>query len=144
MKNIAKTVLAVSLMAGLAGCASLPKISKMDVPKKFLAYQKTECCAMAPLMLWKKLYIQRNYDIDGDKDMDVAELYLPPNAKPVFYGFDLDDDEKFTTAEMLLDLKMDGINGNEERLDRYLAKEAEKQKENQKKQSQANPPKGRA
>lgn len=74
-------------------------------------------------MLNNKYICQHYYSIDGIK-WDVFEGYLVQKfnedgvavhvKKPLFYGFDNDDDGKIVEYEMYGDIKQDGLNGNEQ------------------------------
>jgi len=126
MKTLRKLVLLASMM--VSGCATLPKITEIDMHEKFLNYQKCPVTTMIPIKWGDKVYIQKAWDLDGDKDADVAEMYLMPNPLPVFYAFDINDNNVYETSEILFDMKMDGLNGNETRFDKYLAEQAKNKK----------------
>jgi hypothetical protein len=125
MKRLISLVLTGALFAG---CSTLPKITEMTIPRKFLGYNKTPATVMAPLKEGSTTYIQKAWDLDNDKDSDVIELYLMPNSQPIFYAFDINDDNFYSSEEILFDGQMDGLNGNEVRLDRYLAEKNRNQK----------------
>jgi hypothetical protein len=69
------------------------------------------------------LVIFRGYDLDGDRQEDVGEIYLPEQPNPCMYGFDYNKNGKYDNNEVLTDIKQDGLNGNEVRLDKYFENE---------------------
>ena len=65
-----------------------------------------------------------NYDLNKDTITDVIEIYpltysrssgrLEESKAPLFYIFDINGDGMIEYAELLIDEKMDGLNGNEQ------------------------------
>ena len=57
------------------------------------------------------------YDINSDGIYDVVELIPASEAdsasKPLIYFFDINNNSKIDNGEALVDLLMDGLNGNE-------------------------------
>lgn len=111
----------------LTGCvtfqARIPDyLSKHGIPKEFWNYKKEAKDVEEGHVFSSagRLYFFRTYDLDDDGDLDVSELYLPESGNPLLYGFDINDNNIPEGNEMIVDDKMDGLNGNEIRFDKYL------------------------
>lgn len=120
--RIGKLIGAGLLATTIAGCATLgPK--EESVYEQFRNYrEKGTVIEEGPVYLWGNLYYAKHYDVDGDGDLDVGELYLNRNI-PCVYSFDLNDNNQFEVEEIYIDEAQDGFNGNEVRLDKYTNQE---------------------
>ena len=118
--KIGKLIGAGLLAASIAGCASLPDKEPQNEYEQFRNYrEKGTVIEEGIVQLWGQVYYGKNYDVDGDGDRDVGELYLYRNI-PCIYSFDLNDNNQFEMEEMYIDEAQDGFNGNEVRLDKYI------------------------
>jgi len=119
------------LNSGLAGLLMLsngcgfyriPKnvLEQFNIPKKYENYRADglKFFLKGPLIIDNVKFYTKFYDADGDGNLDALESfpYLTEaelSHEPLFYAFDIDNDRKFNDKEILIDEKMDGLNGNE-------------------------------
>jgi len=108
---------------GFIATIGLPmRISAQEIPQNLMIpseYNNYKQHFMQPcynIKLGDYYFHVHDYDIDQDKTMDVSELYpLPIQSKvPLFYGFDLNNNNMIEDDEIIIDKEMDGWNGNEE------------------------------
>ena len=124
--------LTVLLFAGLFGISSLlsqelPK--NLGIPKKYENYREGIKAPCVDFYLGEHLVHNHRYDIDNDRVVDVSELYPVMGFNelgqtlitehPIFYGFDINNNQNFEPDEILYDEAMDGLNGNEVWLSEY-------------------------
>jgi len=119
----------------LAGCAttnsclvedvnSILAMNKLGIPKKFENYKNQKMNFAGVVEIYGHIFYAKHYDINNDGKPDVGELYgvfgffgkgdVITTAKPIYYGFDFNLDNKMDSSEMLFDENSDGLNGNEE------------------------------
>lgn len=75
-----------------------------------------------------QLFLVHHYDLDGDGISDVSEYHLCKLVKeriivsqyPGYYYFDLNGDKEYQKEEILIDTRMDDLNGNEKWLQRLI------------------------
>lgn len=129
MRNlISLTLIGLSLF----GCAPMgvepsKEFSQNLLPENLKDYRKRGVIIQREINSGKTLFHQHLYYLDNSGNPKVMELYLhmgyDSNGKsiystyPFIYGLDLNGDSEFGHGEMLLDKKMDGLNGNEEILE---------------------------
>ena len=70
---------------------------------------------------YKKVFLNfKYYQFQDNKRGDVLEIYRPFKYQyPIIYGFDLNNNKKFEKDELIKDMEKDGLNGNEESLNKW-------------------------
>jgi hypothetical protein len=124
LREILKTAGFAGLLA-LSGCLAGCDMGKMTiagkkVDKSFLNYEKGKQMRTATSPISGNLSVQMTmYDVDWDGNWDTI-IARPMSDKgillasyPMFYAFDLNHNNTLEPDEVLIDDKMDGINGNE-------------------------------
>ncbi len=112
----------------LTGCATFNAaktktdyLTKHGIPNEFYNYRKKAKNVEEVSGFYHRIYITvKEYDLDGDREGDVGELYLYGEKEPFMYGFDYNKNKIYDDNEQLFDEAMDGLNENEIRLDIYL------------------------
>ncbi len=126
--GLKKLVMGVAIVGALnlAGCVTYGNLNLLKnpiVPKEFKNYREKGTKIEEYDFMFAGMYVRHiSYDLDGDGDRDVGELYLNPvkeGDEPIIYGFDENDNDSFQVEEAYVDEEMDGINGNEVRLDDF-------------------------
>ena len=101
----------------LVGCATTGLPRNLNIPKRFQDYRNSPSY-YANMFMGDQPILGRYFDIDGDWNPDAAELYLIMDGQvapyPSFYWFDLNGDTEVDNHEIMYDLRIDGLNGNEE------------------------------
>jgi len=130
LKNLLKIGIALGILS-FSGCATLNEIRQQQsyltqhgIPKEYYNYRKKAKNVTENVgVVGNNLVIFKGYDLDGDGQEDVGEIYLSGQPYPYIYGFDYNKNGKYDNNETLTDIKQDGLNGNEIRLDKYLENE---------------------
>lgn len=118
MKKLLTTLVAGIILLGTNQTAIANHIK---IPEKFQNYQLKSKLILEGTDKTKSYKIT-DYDLEGDKNIEVRELrkIIGKNGKqyivfpyPIIYGFDINNNGKIEYEEMILDEAMDGWNGNE-------------------------------
>ncbi len=126
--GLRKLVMGVAIAGALTltGCVTYGNLNLFKnpiIPKGFENYRERGTKVEETDFMYVGMYVHNiGYDLDGDGDGDVGELYLNPmneGDEPFIYGFDVNDNGYFQVEEVYVDEEMDGINGNEVRLDDF-------------------------
>lgn len=121
-RNFKKELASVVFSLILTGCSTFNirnTFYKQEIPKEFYNYKKKARNIKEGYILFPILFFYRFYDINGDGNSDVGELYLPESANPLLYGFDINGNHTFEDNEIIIDEAQDGLNNNEIRFDKY-------------------------
>lgn len=137
MKNLTKKVIGtLGGLSLLAGCSTIPENAPM--PQSVKDSGQNEMPDLGEYENYKERFIFMvksetsvrgnkygliGYEMgDGDMSYDVMELYPLPlrSPNPFVYVFDFNNNKNVDTEEILIDKRMDGINGNEIWMDDFL------------------------
>ncbi len=131
--GLRKLVMGVAIAGALtlAGCVTYGNLNlskNPTIPKGFENYRERGKKVEETDFMYFGMYVHNiGYDLDGDGQMDAGELYINPvkeGDEPFMYGFDVNENGSFQADEVYMDEEMDGINGNELRLDDFNRKNA--------------------
>ena len=110
----------------LAGCVTYGNLNLLKspiIPKGFVNYRERGTIIDEYDFIFGGMFVHHiGYDLDDNGELDVGELYLIPMSEgnePIIYAFDENDNGSFQVEELYVDEEMDGINGNEVRLDDF-------------------------
>ena len=124
-KSICGLVMGLSMVGSQAFGAGL------ELPDKLKGYKDATNKSAQVINLSNGVYgCVHQYDVDGDMLVDVEEVYIVTGMardgrvihgpNPLYYSVDMNNDKKILEDEMYMDTKMDGLNGNEVKLQDYI------------------------
>ena len=124
MKKTLKNKILNSGLAGLLmlsnGCGfyRIPQkvLEQFNIPKKFENYSENKVISEMEFYLNDVRFSIYSYDVDKDNRADVIEVIAAPSENAIFYLFDINGNGKFDDKGIFFDEKMDGLNGNETRI----------------------------
>jgi len=105
---------------------SFSLFSQDFLPEKFKNYREKADSLYSKVISLPNIGLANMYfyDVDKDKKSDVEEIYLikfsplvnklEQEKEPLFYILDINGDGCIEYGELLIDEKMDGLNGNEQ------------------------------
>ena len=126
--GLRKLIMGVAIVGALTltGCVTYRNLNLLKnpiVPKEFKNYREKGNKVEETDFMYFGIYVHNvGYDLNGDGQMDAGELYVNPmkeGDEPFMYGFDVNSNGSFQVDEVYIDEEMDGINGNEVRLDDF-------------------------